>query len=130
MRLGALILIALAGCKQTVPTSAAGRANFELDCESSDTATAAELFCVRTDTRNGAVLRVNYTALPTSNGPTAVEKSAAAGRYTTECDATSTDTRSDFYCIRLDTETGDMLLVNLTKIDQLPAKPAPQAPPK
>jgi hypothetical protein len=126
MRTVVLITIALAACDTTVVGHGGGGANFELDCESSDTATATELFCVRTDTRNGEVLRVNYSALPTSNGPTVVAKAGPPGRYQTVCDATSTDTRSDFYCIRLDTETGDMMLINLTKVDRIPATPEPK----
>jgi hypothetical protein len=93
--------------------------NFELDCSSSDTATAAQLYCVRTDTRTGDVLRVNYMNLPTSNGPTG-ETAGVPGRFTTQCAATSTDARSDFYCIRLNTDTGEMLLLNLQKVGSLP----------
>jgi hypothetical protein len=117
----ALAVIALAGCsdqRQPAPVTAAP--HFELACDSSDTATQAQLFCIRTDTRTGDVLRVNHLALPASDGPTAVQGSGTAGRFTTVCDATSTDTRSDFYCIRLDTDSGDMTLINLQKVGQLP----------
>jgi hypothetical protein len=109
-----------AGCKDAAKGAAPTAPNFELACESSDTATASELFCVRTDTRSGDILRVTYGQLPTSNGPTAVGD-GPAGRFTTVCDSTSTDTRSDFYCIRMNTETGEMLLVNLQKVAAIPA---------
>lgn len=114
-----LAVTLLAGCKDAPAGDASTPPNFELDCESSDTATASELFCVRTDTRTGDILRVTYGQLPTSNGPTAAPE-GRAGRFTTVCDATSTDTRSDFYCIRLDTDTGEMLLVNLQKVAAFP----------
>jgi hypothetical protein len=126
-RVGLVLLAVLTatGCKQgSSPASAGGGVgspNFELDCRSSNTATAAELFCVRTDTRSGDVVRVMHMSLPTSNGPTALEKPEAAGRFTTVCDATSTDIRSDLYCVRLNTETGEMLLVNLQKVPSIPA---------
>ena len=113
-----LAITVMAGCKDA-PSEGAPPPNFELDCESSDTATASELFCVRTDTRNGDILRVTYGQLPTSNGPTAAPE-GPPGRFTTVCDATSTDTRSDFYCIRLNTDTGEMLLVNLQKVAAFP----------
>jgi hypothetical protein len=117
----ALIFATLAACRQEkggVPSP-----NFELDCHSSNTATAAELFCIRTDTRNGDVLRVMHAKLPTSNGPTAVPQPSHPGKFTTACDATSTDTRSDLYCVRLDTETGEMMLINLQKVAAFPPTP-------
>ena len=113
--------LAMAACSAPKASAPAGAVapSFELDCASSDTATASQLFCVRTDTRNGDVMRVNYDKLPVSNGPTAAA-AAPAGRYTTVCDATSTDARSDFYCVRLNVDSGEMMLVNLTKVGQLP----------
>lgn len=115
----ALISLSAAGCRADATAPAAAPAHYELDCASSDTATAAQLYCVRTDTRTGDILRVNHMALPASNGSTAAGN-APAGRFTTVCDATSTDTRSDFYCIRMNTDTGELLLVNLQKADVLP----------
>jgi hypothetical protein len=111
----------------TAPASAAGGGpapSFELDCDSSETATAAELFCVRTDTRTGDILRVHYRNLPISQGSTAVS-GTVPGRFTTICAATSTDTESEFFCIRLNTESGEMLLVNLQKIGGIP-EPGPE----
>jgi hypothetical protein len=105
------------GC--TTPP-ASPKPNFELDCDSSDTATKTELYCVRTDTRSGEVLRVNYLSLPASNGPTAAATTGPAGLFTTECHATYTDTRSDFYCIRLNTDNGEMMLINLQKVGVFP----------
>ncbi|HWO25544.1 MAG TPA: hypothetical protein VNO30_42685 [Kofleriaceae bacterium] len=95
--------------------------NFEFDCAASDTATASQLHCVRTDTRNGEVLIVDYMKLPISNGPTATG-AATPGRFTTACESTSTDQRADFYCIRMNTETGEMMLINLLKVGSLSPK--------
>jgi len=106
----------LVGCT----TNASPRPNFELACDSSDTATKTELYCVRTDTRSGEILRVNYLSLPASNGPTAAATSGPPGLFTTVCHATYTDTRSDFYCIRLNTVNGEMMLINLQKISTFP----------
>ena len=111
--LGTLALSA--SCAGAAPPSP----SFRLDCAASDTDTAAQVYCVRTDTRSGDVKRVNIYELPVSNGPTA----SAAGRpglYQTVCAATSTPQRSDFFCVRLNVDTGDLLLVNLTKVGQLP----------
>ncbi len=124
MRAVVVALLLASGCRQEPATPAVtsgggASPNYELDCASSDTATAAQLYCVRTDTRTGDILRVNHMALPASNGSTAAGN-APAGRFTTVCDATSTDTRSDFYCVRMNTESGEMLLVNLQKVGSLP----------
>jgi len=116
-----LLALVVAGCTTASTASAPPpQPNFELDCRASNTATAAELFCVRTDTRNGSIVRVLHGSLPVSNGPTAVSVAEPPGTYTTVCDATSTTTRSDLYCIRLNTRTGDMMLVNLQKIESIP----------
>ncbi|MFT3711382.1 MAG: hypothetical protein QM817_27430 [Archangium sp.] len=66
--------------------------NFELTCRSSNTATAAELFCLRTDTRSGDVVRVKhqpigYGAIQQSTGDMPMSLNAyftglAAGTHT------------------------------------------------
>jgi len=115
----AVLLLTLAACANR-GSSATPTPNFQLECHASNTATAAELFCVRTDTRNGSVVRVLHNSLPVSNGPTAVSAAESPGTYTTSCDATSTATRSDLYCVRMNTRTGDLMLVNLQKIESIP----------
>ncbi len=117
----AVLALVLAACSNNTTTVAPPPApNFELTCRASNTATAAELFCIRTDTRNGNIVRVMHNSLPVSNGPTAVGAAEPAGSYTTVCDATSTTTRSDLYCIRMNTRTGDMMLINRQKIESIP----------
>jgi hypothetical protein len=96
--------------------------NFELDCAPSNTSNAAVLFCVRTDTRSGEVLNVNIFALPVSTGSTKVGD-GPAGRFTTTCDATSTNAHSDFYCVRMNTDSGEMVMVNLQKVGSIPSAP-------
>ena len=94
-------------------------ANYELDCGAANTATAAQLHCIRTDTRSGEVVVVNYLKLPVSNGSTATGP-APAGRFTTSCSAPSTEKQADFYCIRMNTETGELLLINLQRANVVP----------
>jgi hypothetical protein len=125
MSMRTLLLLALAACSQRGEGGAVGAApatNYELACAPANTATSAQLQCVRTDTRTGDILVVEYMRLPASSGPTA-SGTAPAGRFTTVCDATSTDTRADFYCVRMNTETGELLLVNLSKVGVLPPRP-------
>jgi hypothetical protein len=59
--------------------------------------------------------------LPVSSGPTAVG-AASPGRFTTSCSAPATTARADFLCIRMNTDTGEMILVNLTKVGTLPPR--------
>jgi hypothetical protein len=94
-------------------------ASFTLDCAPSNTDTAAQLFCVRTDTRSGEVKRVSYLQVPVVAG-SASTASAEPGTFQTECAATSTPQRSDFYCLRLNVVTGEIVLVNLQKSAQIP----------
>jgi hypothetical protein len=135
MKQSILLLFALGvgACKSAPEKSAAPAVaaptvarspNFELDCAPSNTSNAAVLFCVRTDTRSGEVLNVNIFALPVSTGSTKVGD-GPAGRFTTICDATSTDTHSDFYCVRMNTDSGEMVMVNLQKIGSTPSAPPP-----
>lgn len=127
-----LFVLGAAACKAepekaAAPAVAASTAtprspNFELDCAPSNTSNAAVLFCVRTDTRSGEVMNVNIFALPVSTGSTRVGD-GPAGRFTTTCDATSTNTHSDFYCVRMNTDSGEMVMVNLQKIGSIPSAP-------
>ena len=118
MRL-AILLTAMACATPVASPSPA--ASYELDCSAANTATAAQLQCVRTDTRTGEIVVIDYLKLPVSNGPTAVG-AAPAGRFTTSCSATSTEKRADFYCIRMNTETGELLLINLQKANVFPSR--------
>jgi hypothetical protein len=118
MRL-ALVLIFTA-CSSRVASSTSA-ANYELDCAPANTATAAQLNCVRTDTRTGDILVIDYMKLPVSNDLTATG-TAPAGRFATSCNSTSTEKRADFYCIRMNTETGELLLINLQKISVFPPR--------
>ncbi len=114
-----VVFLAVAACAGDAARSAPAGA-YELGCFPSNTATAGMVHCIRTDTRNGEVQRVNVLALPTSNGPTA-SVAGAPGRYQTRCAAASTSTQSDFICVRLDTQTGEMLAINLQKVATIPA---------
>ncbi len=124
-----LAVLALAACGRgsggsgsgSGGASAAGDNAFDLECAGSATNTSGQAYCVRTDTRTGDVLRVEIPKLAISNGPTGAA-AAPAGRYETECVAVNMAERSDFYCVRLNTESGEMMLVNLTKVGELPGK--------
>jgi hypothetical protein len=118
-------LAALAACASdrgpaiVAGTSSAAAPNYELDCEAANTASNAQLHCVRTDTRTGDIVVVEPMRLPVSTGPTGAGQ-APAGRFTTVCEATSTTDRADLYCVRMNTETGELLLVNLQKVGVVP----------
>jgi hypothetical protein len=114
----AILALAVAACSKTDVASSAPA--FRLQCRPSGTATAAQVHCIRTDTRSGDIVHVEMFKLPVSQGPTGVP-AGAPGRFEVECAAASTDTKSDFYCVRLNTETGEMMLVNLQKIPPFPA---------
>ena len=115
------LLVALTACSSRASSSISA-VNYELDCASANTATASQLNCVRTDSRTGDILVIDYLKLPVSNGPTATG-TAPAGQFTTSCDSTSTEKRADFYCIRMNIETGDLLLINLQKVKTLSLHP-------
>src|SRR5262249_4137609 len=103
------------------PAANSPAANYELGCTAANTATTAQMHCFRTDTRSGDVVVVDYLKLPVSNGPTGAGI-APAGRFTTACGAPSTEKRADVYCIRMNTETGELLLVNLQKANVFPSR--------
>ncbi len=111
-----LALVVCAACSSSAPTDF----NYELRCTASNTETESKLFCVRLDTRSGEVVRVDYAALPVSDGPTTAPV-ARAGTYALSCDATATKTRSDLYCLRLNRDSGEMLLLALPTLPRIPA---------
>ena len=114
-------LVLAIGCSSSpsTPGKSDPLPNFQLICDAANTATSAELQCVRADTRTGDVVRINYLQLPTTNGPTATT-AGPAGTYTTACSATSMTTRADFYCLRMNTVTGELMLLNLQKVAVYP----------
>ena len=117
-----LVLAACSGQAAGVAAPACSPpARYELDCASTNTPTASQLNCVRTDTRTGEVLVVDYMRLSISNGPTTTG-TPPSGWFTTSCASTATEKRADFYCIRMNTETGDLLLVNLQKVSVFPPR--------
>lgn len=77
------------------------------------------MFCMRHDTRNGEIKRVKLDHIPVSQGKTRSSVSEA-GTYQLECAATSSEKKADVYCVRLNTESGDMLLVALPKVGEIP----------
>jgi hypothetical protein len=118
------LLLVVAACANggsgsSVGGAKAGDAAFQLDCEGSATNTSGQIYCVRTDTRSGDVLKIDMAKLPISNGPTGAA-AGPAGRYDTRCVAINMAERSDFACVRLNTESGELMLVNLQKVDSLP----------
>lgn len=110
-------LLALAGCSGK--PEAAGR--YELRCNSSNTRQQSQLFCVRHDTTTGDVRRVAIDRLPRSSGPTAAA-AGPEGTYQLVCEATSTETRSDLFCVRLNRRTGELLMVALPRLGVIPAE--------
>ena len=116
-----LAVMACSGAGSGAPPGNSPAANYELDCAAANTAASAQLHCVRTDTRSGDVVVVDYLKLPVSNGPTGAG-TAPAGRFTTACGAPSTEKRADVYCIRMNTDTGELLLVNLQRASVIPSR--------
>jgi hypothetical protein len=106
-------LIGIAGC----PASPAPA--FSLTCHSASTASSRQVHCIRTDTRSGEVKRLDLEKLAASNGPSAAGE-GPAGRYQTACAAAESDDRADFYCVQLDTDTGELTMLNLGRVSTFP----------
>ncbi len=93
--------------------------NFTLSCHSASTATSRQVHCIRTDTRTGDVARATLDKLPVSTG-SAGAAAAPAGRYQVSCVTAASAEQADFYCVRLNTESGEMMMLNLQKVPQVP----------
>src|SRR6266545_2013811 len=118
-----VLLLLLGSCRGSEPNLSSGLVGdhaFDISCAGSSTHTSGQAQCIRTDTRTGDIVRVEISRLPVSNGRTGVAP-GADGRYKTACVAVNMAERSDFYCLRLDTESGEIMLVNLLKIPTFPA---------
>jgi len=112
----ALLLVAVAACARGASAAAPA---FELACDSADTQQQSTLFCVRTDTRNGDAVVLDLAKLPTTTG-TSRASDAPAGTYQTVCDSTNTAQKADFRCLRLDTRTGDVVMLRLAELPRWP----------
>lgn len=113
----AIVVVVLVGCTRERPGSDVG--HFDLVCDSADTDQSSTMFCMRVDTRDGDIRYVDLAKLPQSNGPTKTT-AATSGTYKIVCDSTDTATKSDVRCLRLNRQTGEMLLVNLPKLARTP----------
>jgi hypothetical protein len=123
---GLVVIALLSGCsseRRALEASPAGGVNYTLTCNGVSTATNAQMQCARLDTRSGEVVIVDYMRLPQSSGSTATGN-ATPGRFQLACAAPSSDNHGEFLCVRLNTETGELLLVNLTKLAVFPAAPS------
>jgi hypothetical protein len=117
-----LAALVAAGCNRDVASRAdAGGRAFELSCTGSSTHTSGSMQCVRLDTRNGDVQRIDLGKLPASNGPTSSATVGPAGLFQLACAAVNMAERSDFACVRLNTQTGELMLINLMKVGQVPS---------
>ncbi len=98
---------------------AAARPAFTLSCDSADTSTQSTLFCVRTDTRNGDAVVLDLAKVPLTTG-TSKASDGPSGTFETVCDSTNTAQKSDFRCLRLDTRTGDVVMLRLAELPRWP----------
>lgn len=109
-------LLGLAACTKEV---AAPRPSFTLSCDSADTSTQSTLFCVRTDTRNGDTVVLDLAKVALTTG-TSKAAEGPSGTFETVCDSTNTAQKSDFRCLRLDTRTGDVVMLRLAELPRWP----------
>jgi hypothetical protein len=118
-----LILLGVAGLAASCGRGSSASSNpaprYELSCDSSDTSVQSTLFCVRTDTRNGDVRVLELSKLPVSDGASASVESSN-GTYQTVCDSTDTPEVSQFRCVRLNTTSGETIVLDLSKLPKLP----------
>lgn len=121
------ILLAATACNKPSPSSAERQVptngqlvpRYELICDSSDTKSKSSLFCMRHDTQTGDVKRVAIDHIPVSQGSTGTTR-GPNGSYSLVCHATRTENTSNLYCVRINTQTGEMLIVALPKVGVLP----------
>lgn len=114
-----MLFVAVPGCSKRNPTPAVESYPYDMSCDSTQTNRQATLFCVRIDTRNGETHLLRLAKLPSTNGPTKTREKKS-GSYKLVCRATSTPAKSDFSCIRLDRESGEVMVISLPKIPTLP----------
>ena len=114
-----LLVTLLCGCPQpTVSPGGGGQPNFTLSCHSASTATSRQVHCIRTDTRTGDVVRASIDKLPVGTASTAAP--SPAGRFAVACATAASAEQADFYCLRMNTDTGEMTMLNLQKVPQVP----------
>ena len=108
--------LALMACDKSPPAASGtprpAPRNFELTCDAAETDKSATLFCTRIDTRNGDVRQVDLNRINQSNGPTA-STAGPPGRYQLVCRSADSAAKADYRCVRLDTQSGELLLLKL-----------------
>jgi hypothetical protein len=119
MRVALVALVVAAGACTREP-QLGNHAPYEIVCDSADTDETSTMFCVRIDTRTGDLRRVALDKIPRLEGAAAAQPDKGAGAFQLACDSTNTATKADFRCVRLDRNTGDVVLVNLPSIPTMP----------
>lgn len=112
-------LAGIVGCGDRGATAGAPAPRYQLHCDSADTTERSSVFCVRADTRNGDTHVVDLDKLPITNGASRATDERD-GTYQTVCDSTVTPTKSDFHCLRLHTQTGEIVVLRLSELPRWP----------
>ena len=68
---------------------------------------------------SAAMIFANLEKLPVLAGSTGAAASPA-GRFQVSCVSAASAEQADFYCVRLNTESGEMMMLNMTKVPQVP----------
>jgi hypothetical protein len=116
--------MAVAGCRKDESAAETGGATglrYDLVCDSSDTDKQSSLVCVRIDSANGDIKLLKNEKLPVLDGPTGA-KEKPPGTYKVVCDSTDTPQHSEFHCLRIDRETGEVMVVRLPKMGTIPPR--------
>ena len=117
-----LALTALAAC---TPKGASDDWRFSMTCNGLSTDARGAVACLRLDSVSGDVHFIDIDKLSTLGASTAAtKKSAQTGQFSLSCGVSNTPREATMRCVRLDRASGEMALLDLSRLPRLPAQPA------
>jgi hypothetical protein len=102
-----LLLTLIAACSDDAPYQPA----YQVACDTNDLEHRSVWKCVRIHTPSGEARYVDLDALRTIEGK--ASDRGPRGRCQLICNSTSVSTSASFRCLRLDTSTGDMFILDV-----------------
>ena len=117
-------LTAFAACS---PNGSSAEWRFSMTCNGLSTDARGAVACIRLDSLSGDVHFIDIDKLSTLGASTAAKQNAGqTGQFALSCGVSNTPREATMRCVRLNRASGEMVLLDLSRLPRLPAQTAPK----
>ena len=119
-----LLLLALASFAACSANGSGNNWRYAMTCNGLSTEARGAVACLRLDSASGDVHFIDIDKLSTLGASTAAKQSpAGSGKYSLSCGVSNTPKEATMRCVRLNRASGEMVLLDLSRLPRLPAQP-------